>query len=310
MQAWIPITIAAAFSQNLRFMLQKRLKETRLSTAGATFARFAFSAPLVALGMVTYFNVTGGQGGMPALSPRFFLFAGVGGGVAQILATMCVVALFAERNFAVGITFKKTEVILTALTGLLVLGEGGLSRAGVVAIAIGFAGGLLVLSDPPEGGVGWRRFFNRAAALGGLGSGLLFGISATGYRGGATLTLGGIEDVVARAGLTLAFVTAFQSLVMAAWMRVREPGEVRRVFAAWRVGALVGGLSSMVGSFCWFTAFALQNAAMVKALGGQVELVFSFLATIFVFKEVVTRREWAGTGGLLVLSILVLVLWL
>ncbi|WP_421704593.1 EamA family transporter [Aliiroseovarius sp.] len=299
MQAWIPITIAAAFSQNLRFMLQKRLKETRLSTAGATFARFAFSAPLVALGMVVYMGATGQ--GMPALTARFFLFACVGG-VAQILATMCVVALFAERNFAVGITFKKTEVILTALTGLVVLGE-GLSRAGVVAIAIGFVG-LLVLSDPPEGGVGWRRFFNRAAALG-LGSGLLFGISATGYRG-ATLTLG-VEDVVARAGLTLAFVTAFQSLVMAAWMRAKEPGEVTRVFAAWRVGALVG-LSSMVGSFCWFTAFALQNAAMVKALG-QVELVFSFMATIFVFKETVTRREWAGTA-LLVLSILVLVLWL
>ena len=299
MQAWIPITIAAAFSQNLRFMLQKRLKETRLSTAGATFARFAFSAPLVALGMVIYFRATGQ--GMPVLTPRFFLFA-CAGGIAQILATMCVVALFSMRNFAVGITFKKTEVILTALIGLVVLGE-GLSGPGVVAIAIGFAG-LLVLSDPPEGGRGWRRFFNRAAALG-LLSGVLFGISATGYRG-ATLTLG-LEDVVARAGLTLAFVTAFQSLVMAAWMRLRERGEVTRVFAAWRVGALVG-LSSMVGSFCWFTAFALQNAAMVKALG-QVELVFSFLATLFVFKEKVTGREWAGTG-LLVLSILVLVLWL
>ena len=299
MQAWIPITIAAAFSQNLRFMLQKRLKDTKLSTAGATFARFAFSAPLVALGMVAYFRMTGLS--VPTLSPRFFLFA-LTGGIGQILATMCVVALFSMRNFAVGITFKKTEVILTAVTGFIVLGE-GVSPVAIVAIAIGFAG-LLVLSDPPEGGIGWRRFFNRAAALG-LGAGLLFGISATGYRG-ATLALE-VDDVVARAGLTLAIVTTFQSAIMAAWMRLREPGEIRRVFVNWRVGALVG-VTSMIGSFCWFTAFALQNAAMVKALG-QVELVFSFLATIFVFKQTVTRREWAGTG-LLILSILVLVVGL
>ncbi len=299
MQAWIPITIAAAFSQNLRFMLQKRLKDTKLSTAGATFARFVFSAPLVALGVATYLGVTGQS--VPALSPRFFLFA-LTGGIGQVLATMCVVALFAERNFAVGITFKKTEVILTALIGFLVLGE-GLSASGTVAIAIGFVG-LVLLSDPPGGGQGLGRFFNRAAALG-LGAGFLFGISATGYRG-ATLELG-VLDVIARVGLTLAIVTAFQSTIMVLWMRLREPGEIGRVFANWRVGALVG-VTSMIGSFCWFTAFALQNAALVKALG-QVELVFSFAATIFVFKQVVTRREWIGTA-LLVLSIIVLVLWL
>ncbi len=299
MQAWIPITLAAAFSQNLRFMLQKRLKDTKLSTAGATFARFAFSAPLVALGVCAYLTTTGQS--VPDLSPRFFLFA-FAGGIGQILATMCVVALFSMRNFAVGITFKKTEVIQTALIGFVVLGE-GLSPSSSIAIAIGFAG-LLLLSDPPGGGQGWRRFFNRAAALG-LGAGLLFGVSAIGYRG-ATMMLG-LDDVVARAGLTLAIVTAFQSVIMAAWMRLREPGEITRVFVNWRVGALVG-VTSMIGSFCWFTAFALQNAAMVKALG-QVELVFSFLATIFVFKQTVSGREWAGTA-LLVLSIVVLILWL
>ena len=41
MDAWIPITIAAAGVQTLRFLLQRHLKLTRLSTAGATFARFS-----------------------------------------------------------------------------------------------------------------------------------------------------------------------------------------------------------------------------------------------------------------------------
>ena len=212
-------------------------------------------------------------------------------------------AVFAERNFAVGITFKKTEVVLTALVGLAVLGE-GVGLAGGLAIAVGFMG-LILLSDPPEGGkTGWKRFFNRAAALG-LGAGFLFSVSAIGYRG-AALSLPA-QDVIARAGFTLAVVTAFQSTVMLIWMSLREKGEITRVFAAWRVGVLVG-LSSMIGSFCWFTAFALQNAALVKALG-QVELLFSYAATLFVFREKVTGREYAGTA-LILASVLVLVLFL
>ena len=37
----MPVTVAAAFLQNLRSALQKHLK-ARLSTSGATFVRFGF----------------------------------------------------------------------------------------------------------------------------------------------------------------------------------------------------------------------------------------------------------------------------
>ena len=49
MELWVPITIAAAFFQNLRSALQKHLKG-RLTNTGATFSRFAYAAPLA----VTY----------------------------------------------------------------------------------------------------------------------------------------------------------------------------------------------------------------------------------------------------------------
>ncbi|MFT5631570.1 MAG: hypothetical protein ACI9HB_002751, partial [Gammaproteobacteria bacterium] len=42
MELWIPITLGAALAQTLRFMLQKQLKTTQLSTAGTTFARFVY----------------------------------------------------------------------------------------------------------------------------------------------------------------------------------------------------------------------------------------------------------------------------
>ncbi|SIO55831.1 hypothetical protein SAMN05444722_3537 [Rhodovulum sp. ES.010] len=301
MAAWIPITLFAALVQNLRFMLQRHLKATRLSTAGTTFARFVFSAPLVGLLVGAYLAATGQV--LPAFTGAFWAFALVGG-LAQILATMCVVALFSHRNFAVGITFKKTEVLQTALVSFLVLGE-GVSPGGLAAILVGFAG-VVLLSDTPlaRGGRWHRRLVNRAAGLG-LASGVLFAISATGYRG-ATLALG-LDDPVLRAALTLAVVTAAQSLAMAAWLAWREPGELGRVLRHWRVAGLVG-VTSMLGSGAWFLAFTLQKAAYVKALG-QVELIFSFLAATFVFREKTTPRELIAMG-LLTASVLILILTL
>lgn len=92
---------------------------------------------------------------------------------------------------------------------------------------------------------------------------------------------------------------------MLVWLSLREKGEIARVWAARRVAVWVG-MTSLLGSFCWFWAFTLQNAAYVKALG-QIELLLSLLASVLFFKEVITRREILGMG-LLILSILVLLL--
>ncbi|WP_411890688.1 DMT family transporter [Yoonia sp. SDW83-1] len=298
MELWIPITMAAAFAQSLRFMLQKHLKATQLSTAGATFARFIYSSPLVAVIAIVYAN-TSGQGA-PQIPPAFWPYM-LAGGTSQILATMCVVALFAHRNFAVGITFKKTEVLLSAAVGFLVLGD-VFSWPAIGAMCLGLAG-VLLLSDPPDGVGAWhRRIFNRATALG-LGAGMLFAISGNGYRG-ASLSLGD-GDFFYRAIVTLAFVTAFQTVAMAGWLAWRERGQISLVLRVWRVAGLVG-LTSMVGSICWFMAYTLQNAAYVNAVG-QVELVFSLIIGAFVFGERIDRREWQGLL-LLTASIVMLVL--
>ena len=74
---------------------------------------------------------------------------------------------------------------------------------------------------------------------------------------------------------------------------------------AWRI-ALPAGLASLLGSICWFTAFALQTVAYVNGLG-QVELVFSLLASVLIFGERVTPREGLGVA-VLTGSIIVLVL--
>ena len=296
MDLWIPITIGAALAQTIRFMLQKQLKSTKLSTAGATFARFIYSAPLVAI-IAIYYATTSGQG-VRDMPVAFWLY-GLLGGTTQIIGTACVVAMFAHRNFAVGITFKKTEVLLSALIGFLILGD-IISGPALIAILLGLLGVLLLSDVPAIAGRFYQRIWNKGTALG-LASGLAFGFSGNGYRG-ASLSLES-GDVFYRATITLAFVTAFQTTVMAIWLVWRERGEITRVLKAWRVAALVG-LSSMVGSICWFTAFTLQTVAYVNALG-QIELLFSLMVGAFVFGEKVSPREWQGllllTGSIVLL---------
>ncbi|MDG2313463.1 MAG: hypothetical protein P8M15_05475, partial [Alphaproteobacteria bacterium] len=57
---WIPLTIIAAFLQNLRMMLQKQLKN-QLGTTGATFVRFGYGFPIALLylfGLIIFTDLT------------------------------------------------------------------------------------------------------------------------------------------------------------------------------------------------------------------------------------------------------------
>ena len=113
------------------------------------------------------------------------------------------------------------------------------------------------------------------------------------------------DDPLLRATLTLCVVTILQALALALWLAWREPGELARVIAARRTAVWMG-LTGMAGSLCWFTAFTLQNAALVFAVG-QVEVIFSLIAAVLVFGERITKREGAGIA-LVTLSVVAVVL--
>ena len=297
MELWVPVTLAAAFMQNLRSALQKHLKGS-LSTSGATFCRFIYAMPLA----LAYVALLGEGFGFewPDPNPRFVLFAMVGG-VTQITATALLVYLFSLRNFAVGTTYSKTETVQAAVFGLVILGE-PVSLAAALAIGISLVGVMLI--SVAKSRLTLRNLFlgwtGRAAFIGVL-SGTFFGLSAVAYRA-ASLSLGG-EGFLMQAAFTLACVVVFQTAVMAVWIRLREPGELSRVIGHWRVASLVG-VSGMLGSAAWFTAMTLENAAYVRAVG-QIELVFTLVASYFFFRERSTALELAGivliVGGIVIL---------
>jgi len=298
---WIPITITAAFLQNLRSALQRQLKG-RMGTTGATFARFGFGFPFAVLYVFALRTLLGMD--FPAPNGTF-LFAVAFGGIAQILATFLLVYLFSFRNFMVGTAYSKTEPMQAALFGLLILGE-AIAPLAFGAIAVGVFGvGLISVAGRGAGGRrGWRAIadglVSREAEIG-LLSGALFGVSAVCFRWGS-LSLGE-GGVAMRAAMTLAFATGIQTLAMLAWMALRDRAELKAVARAWRPALLVG-IVGVCGSAGWFTAMTLEKVAYVRALG-QIELVFTFASSVFWFRETITRLELAGcvliVGGIVVL---------
>ncbi len=298
-ELWVPITIAAAFCQNARSALQKHLTG-RLTTLGAAYVRFLYAWPFA----VIYVVALDRWGGMAVPDPnRLFLVYAVLCGVAQIVFTGLLIRLFSFRNFAVGTTYSKTEVVLVAVLGFLILAD-GVTLAAAFAIAIA-AAGVIVLS------AGRTRITAAALVSGlaekptliGLASGAFLGGSVVCYRG-AALALGH-DGVVMAAAYTLAVAVVIQTVIMGAYLSVKEPATLRDVFVQWR-WSLAVGVAGARASACWVTAFTMQNAAYVRALG-QIELVFTFAASVFFFREKTNRIEVVGIA-LVVAGILVLIL--
>ena len=89
---------------------------------------------------------------------------------------------------------------------------------------------------------------------------------------GADADLAPVPQTVVVAAFTLAFAVTMQTVMMGIYLRLVEPGQMTLVIERWRP-AIVVGLIAMLASACWFTAMAMHNAAMVRALG-QIELLF------------------------------------
>tara|TARA_E500000331_G_scaffold358588_2_gene427045 strand:+ start:447 stop:1355 length:909 start_codon:yes stop_codon:yes gene_type:complete len=298
-EIWIPITIAGAFFQNLRSVLQKYLKD-RLSTGGATYVRFIYALPL-ALAYCWGLKLLGGYE-WPQWNWVFLLYCLLGG-TAQILFTFFLIYLFSFKNFAVGTTLSKTEIIQIALLGLILLGDTlslwasiaiGFSLIGVMALSL--VQSQITLANLVKG-------LKERSTLIGLICGAFLGASVVFFRG-AGLSLGeGPAEM--RAAFALAVSLVMQTLIMGLYLRLCEPGELSKCARNW-APALSVGVSGVLASICWFTAFTMQNASYVRALG-QIELVFTFIASVLFFKEKTSPMEYLGIA-LIVSGILILIL--
>jgi len=286
LELWIPLTIAAAFLQNVRSALQKHLKD-RLSTLGAAYVRFIYALPVAFVFLIGVYFYRGQV--LPEVTPVFLLYSLLGG-LCQIAFTVFLLWLFSFHNFAVGTTFSKLETIMVAIFGLILLGD-ELTTIVVFAIAMSTVG--LIILSAAQSGLGLRGLLSglwQKPTVIGLICAAFLGASVVFFRA-ASLSLEE-ADFLLSASFTLFIVLLLQTLIMGAGMWIRDHEDFTKVFIHWRPAVAVG-ISGGLTSIGWFTAFTLQNATYVRALG-QIELLFTFLATVFVFREKVIAGELLG----------------
>lgn len=295
---WAPITVFAAFTQTLRNAAQRHLTK-ELGTLGATLVRFLYGLPF-AIAWLALVAASGLRVPDPNASFVVWVAAGAAG---QVFATALLLRAMAERNFAIGVAYSKTEILQVAIFSIVLLGD-PLSFAAALAIVLGTIG--VTLLSPQIEKMRWSAVaegWTTPAAMFGIASGSCFAISAVGYRG-AALSLGA-ENAFIAAAYALVWAQTLQTVALGGWIAWRNMETIRAVFRAWR-WSLAAGACGALASIGWFTAMALEPAAHVRTLG-LVEVLFSYLVSLRLFRERLSRLEIAGLA-LLVLGVALITL--
>ena len=219
---WIPITIAAAFFQNLRSAVQRHLK-SELTDLGAASVRFLYALPFALVWLAIISSLP--ESSLPAVSSTFAIWV-IGGAIAQIIFTFLLMWLFSLSNFTVGTALSKTEVVQVILLEALLLHE-SVSGRGLIAILIAFVG-VMVMT------LGRNRLSLSALLLGlkqkatlvGLACGFAIGLASVLFRG-AALSLGE-SGILMRSAFTLAIATTIQTTILLVWLGLFQPGQIRQ----------------------------------------------------------------------------------
>ncbi len=284
--------------QAVRTAAQKDLNQN-LSIMVTTYVRSLFGMPVLVLFLVAVMVSSGET--MPVLSPTFLLNS-LATALSQLAATWLLIYLFSLRNFAVGTTLTKTDVMMTAVLGSLLFSE-SINLLGWVAIILTLSGvlilavariGLRGLIGTNGGGGAIQAILSRPTQVG-LATGFCFCLSYLFLRE-ASLSLSQ-GNFAYRAGWTVVSVTAMQVLLLGGWLLVREPRGLLQMFTHWRLCSFIG-LTSAIGSICWFTAMTLENASYVKAVG-QIETVFTIAISTMYFRERISGREFFGIAAII-----------
>ena len=287
---WIWASVGAAFFQALRYAGLKVLNQ-RLSTQVTTYVRILFTLPLLAAYLVGILWWTGEP--LPPLSQGLVLYSAIAA-ICQFVGTVLVVRLFQLGNFAVATLIIKADVIMTALIGTAFFSE-VITPIGWVAIVVTMLGVIVISSGrspapAPTASAGGTSSA-AAPALLGLSSALVYALSYLCLREGI-LAIDPAVGTLVRAAYAVLVMATLSALMVGAYLLMREPRELVRMFAFPKLCWFIGTTSAL-GSIGWFIATALTNASYVAGVA-QVQIVFTLLLSVFYFGERIRALEIAG----------------
>jgi drug/metabolite transporter (DMT)-like permease len=279
---WVPITVAGAAAQVLRNGAQASLT-SKIGTLGATQVRFVFGVPFAVLFLIAMLLITDAR--VPPIGPVALGWVTLGA-VAQIAATALMLLVMNRKAFGVAYAYIKTEPVIVALLGVLLLGD-RLPPLGWLAVGVVTAGVLLASVKPSQ----VTALFSEGPMIAaGVCAGALFGLSAISFRG----AIGALDEgsFLLRAMTMVAVSLGIQSMLLGIWLGLRD----RAVFIAslreWRQ-SLGAGFLGASASVCWFTAFSLTPAANVRTLA-LVEMPLAALLSARLSGKAMQRHELLG----------------
>lgn len=281
---WVPITLFAAGAQVLRNGAQASLTG-QIGTLGATQVRFVFGLPFAAAFFLLSLFITGDD--IPQVGEVGLLWALLGA-VSQIAATALMLYVMHRRAFGVAYAYIKTEPVIVALMGLILLAD-RLSIVSWIAVFVVTAG-VLITSVPPQD---FRKLASeRAMIAAGVVAGGLFGLSAIAFRASIVSVPDG--SFVVRSLFVLTIALVMQSVILGIWLAWRDRGAFLGSLHEWRT-SLSAGLLGALASAGWFCAFALTPAANVRTLA-LIEMPMAALLSGKISGGKMARHEVAGLG--------------
>jgi drug/metabolite transporter (DMT)-like permease len=291
---WVPVTVAAAGAQVFRNGAQASLT-ARIGTLGATQVRFIFGLPFAVLFLAG--ELWAGGAAIPVVGKAAFGWCLLGA-LSQIAATALMLQVMYERAFGVAYAYIKTEPVLVAVLGVILL-QDMLTPLGWVAVGVVTAGVLFASTRPGDARLLLAEA--RPILLGTLGGGL-FGLSAIAFR--AAIESLGEGDFVIRSLAMLVLSLTIQSLVLGLWLALRQREAFMGSLREWRV-SLGAGFLGAAASSGWFIAFSLTAAANVRTLA-LIEMPLAALVSGRLTGKAMASHEWAGMAVILIGLVLLL----
>ena len=298
---WIIAAVFAAACQTARSAFQKNMI-LQLGDYGAAYIRFCYALPFTMFIWIVWINIPGNS--IPNLS-NYSLTLCLLGSIFQVLFTYVLMKVFSHKSFATGIGFSKTEVVLIALLEVIIL-EVAFSYPLIFGICLGVISVLfLSFAKKEETILGTLKIlFSSMVSMStivGLLSGLLLAASVVTFR----MAIISVDAPILDKSIFISVIAIiFQTIFVGLYLFYFKKDQFFAVFKYWRP-SLPAGICGTGATFGWFLAFGLATAAEVRAVG-QVELIFSILISILIFKEKIKSTEFIGII-LLAISILIII---
>ena len=281
---WVIFTVLAAFFQNLRTSLQKRLNKN-LSLVASAYVRFAFALPFAFI--IFFINFRSLNIVQIILDQNNFIYYTFLGAIFQVIFTLLLLYLFKFSNFVVGTSLSKTEVIQIAIFEYIILKD-KLNLFGIIGIIVATIGVIVITIKDVK--LFFRNFFSKVTLIG-LTTGLILGLSVVYFRA-AALSLENFSSNFDKAIATLFFGLFIQTAVVTTYLLIFEKSEFKKFYQN-KVEICFTGLAGFLATLSWFFAFTLIQASFVRAVG-QIEILFSYMSSKYLFKEKITFIEIMG----------------